>query len=604
MKKLIRSRTYFLAITLVIVAVTAGPSVFLTSLPAAQSEVAETDVLIVGAGPSGLSAALEALQQGARVTVIDMWSIFGGHGVLSGGVLAIVDTPMQRAEGIEDSSELAYQDFIEWGEDNNTEWVRFYVNHSRELIYDWVTGMGLEFRSLGRQPGNRVARIHSTLGGGRALVTTLYQECLKYPNVEFVFNHKVTDLVREEQRISGVETENLRTGEHRSYRASVVILATGGFQSSLELVRKNWPKHLTTPDRLLFSAGFNATGSGHELAQEAGGVLHYMDHQWNYSTGIPHPGHPGTDRGLSGGSSVSIWVNAEGERFVNESASPKDSLPAILDQTSSSYWAVFDDSASFRMSGTGWDNARQVLQDQAPGLLKKADSIEGLAEAMGLSSDKLEATVDRYNAMIDQGRDRDFGRFDENRSPSEEINIRHHTPQKIEEPPFYAVQGYPITRKSMGGVSIDLGARVVDTDSRPIPGLYAVGELTGLAQINGKAALEGTFLGPSIVTGRVAARSALADRGRQAVEISSQTPDHPYPGEGLPVENAACLKCHDLPRLVNASRRGYDHFERLHRRVLEERRECVSCHAEFVPVDLETHRFDRMAQAENCATCH
>ena len=72
----------------------------------------------------------------------------------------------------------------------------------------------------------------------------------------------------------------------------------------------------------------------------------------------------------------------------------------------------------------------------------------------------------------------------------------------------------------------------------------------------------------------------------------------------MPVENAACLKCHDLPRLVDASRRGYDHFERLHRRVLEERRECVGCHAEFVPVDLETHRFDRMAQAENCATCH
>ncbi|MCH8818975.1 MAG: FAD-binding protein [Acidobacteria bacterium] len=283
-------------------------------------------------------------------------------------------------------------------------------------------------------------------GGWTSPVTTLYRECLKYPNVDFVWNHKVTDLVQVEQRISGVETENLRTGELRTFRASAVILATGGFQSSLELVRQNWPQHLKSPDRLLFSAGFNATGSGHTLAREAGGVLHYMDHQWNYSTGIPHPGHPGTDRGLSGGNSVSIWVNAEGERFVNESASPKDSLPAILNQASSTYWAVFDEAASFRMSGTGWDNAREVLLQKAPGLMKRADSIEGLAELMGLPSDKLEATVDRYNAMIDQGRDEDFGRFDEDRLPSEEVNIRHHTPLKIEQAPFDAIQGYPPAR--------------------------------------------------------------------------------------------------------------------------------------------------------------
>ena len=601
MKRVMRSRTCFLLIALTLAGVI-GYAV-MPVVPAAQAQASETDLLIVGAGPSGLSAALEALQRGARVTVIDMWSIFGGHGVLSGGVLNIVGTSMQREQGIEDSPELAYQDFIEWGEDNNTEWVRFYVNNSRNLIYDWLTGMGLEFRSVGRQPGNRVPRIHSTLGGGRALVTTLYRETLKYPNVDYIWNHKVTGLVTENHRISGVETENLRTGEIQTFRASAVILATGGFQSSLEMVRENWPKHLKSPDRLLFSAGFNATGSGHTLAREAGGVLRDLDHQWNYSTGIPHPGHPGTDRGLSGGSSVSIWVNAEGKRFVNESASPRDSLPAILDQPSSTYWAVFDETANFRMSGTGWDNAREVLQEKAPGLMKSAPSIEGLAEVAGLPADRLKATVDRYNDMIDQGRDEDFGRFDEDRPPSEEVNIRPHTPRKIEQPPFYAVQGYPITRKSMGGVAIDLSCQVLDQNDRPISGLYAVGELTGLAQINGSAALEGTFLGPSIVTGRVAARSALTQMGHDA-DVSNQVRDHPSPPQGASIENQACLKCHDVSRLVGADRRGYDHFERLHRRVLEERRQCVSCHAEFVPVDREPHRFDRAAQALNCATCH
>ena len=567
---------------------------------------ADADLLIVGAGPSGLSAALDAAQQGARVTVVDMWSIFGGHGVLSGGVLNIVGTPYQKAHGVEDNPDLAYQDFIKWGEDNNTEWVRYYVNHSRRLIFDWLTGMGLEFRSLGRQPGNSVRRIHSTLGGGRALVTTLYQESLKYPNVEFLWNYKVIDLVKENGRISGVATENLRTGEARTFRASAVILATGGFQSNLEMVREFWPQDLKFPDRLLFSAGFNATGSGHELAQEAGGVLHYMDHQWNYSTGIPHPRHQGTDRGLSGGSAVSIWVNEEGRRFVNESASPRYSFPAIVNQTSSTYWAIFDDEAGVRMSGTGWDNAKQVISEEAPDLMKSADSIEELAKSVGLPADALKGTVDRYNAMVDQGKDKDFGRFDPDRSPSEEINIRPHTPQKIEQPPFHAIQSYPVTRKSMGGVSIDLSARVLDRNNQPIPGLYAVGELTGLAQINGKAALEGTFLGPSIVTGRVAAQSALAELGHKPGQISRKgaTPTQPSRQGEPSVKNETCLECHSLPQLVDQKRPGYDHFERVHRIVLNEQYACVSCHSEMAPVRMESHRFDRAVQAENCARCH
>ena len=101
--------------------------------PSPQIQDQEVDVLVVGAGISGLAAALEAGRQGARVHVIDMWSIFGGHAVLAGGVLNIVGTPLQEALGIEDSTELAYSDFMSWGEDPDPEWVRFYVDHSREL---------------------------------------------------------------------------------------------------------------------------------------------------------------------------------------------------------------------------------------------------------------------------------------------------------------------------------------------------------------------------------------------------------------------------------------------------------------------------------------
>ncbi len=84
-------------------------------------------------------------------------------------------------------------------------------------------------------------------------------------------------------------------------------------------------------------------------------------------------------------------------------------------------------------------------------------------------------------------------------------------PPKIEKPPSYAGRFVPLTRKSMGGVVIDLSCRVLNASGKPIPGLYAVGELTGLAGVNGKCTLEGTFLGASILTGRVAGRAALTE---------------------------------------------------------------------------------------------
>src|ERR1041384_956564 len=107
-----------------------------------------TDVLIIGAGMAGLSAALAAANGGANVVVIDMASVFGGHAVMAGGDVTIVDTPMQRKQNIKDSPDLAYEDFMRWGVDNNSQWVRYYVEHSREDIYDFLVGLGVNFTGV------------------------------------------------------------------------------------------------------------------------------------------------------------------------------------------------------------------------------------------------------------------------------------------------------------------------------------------------------------------------------------------------------------------------------------------------------------------------
>ena len=105
-------------------------------------------VVVVGAGLSGLSAALELADGGARVVVVDMSSVYGGHAVMSQGGVSVVATPVQQAAGEKDSPDLAYKDFIDWGEGANREWVRYYVDHSREQIYDWLIELGVQFSGV------------------------------------------------------------------------------------------------------------------------------------------------------------------------------------------------------------------------------------------------------------------------------------------------------------------------------------------------------------------------------------------------------------------------------------------------------------------------
>jgi uncharacterized protein len=349
-----------------------------------------------------------------------------------------------------------------------------------------------------------------------------------------------------------------------------------------------------------------------EMAIKVGGAVSNLDHQWNYQRGLPDPRYPGAERGLNAGVRDPLWVNAQGKRFVNEEASSPETLHALLQQHPATYWAIFDNGAKGNLFviGTGWNRAaieHWIVNN--PKLLKRGNSIRELAAQTGLSPDTLAATVARYNAMVSDGNDTDFGRFAKRPAgdPSDQ-----RVPPKIESPPFYALELFPLTRKSMGGIAIDRLARVVDEANRPIPGLYAAGEAAGLAGVNGKAALEGTFLGPSVLTGRVAGRSAAAQI-RSAALVSSEPPTvAPSSSSAAALPDGAptwtsrdCVRCHNLGALVITPRPGYWHFERSHRLVLENKLECAKCHGEMsATFDPQRHRIDRWLQSGICSTCH
>jgi uncharacterized protein len=547
------------------------------------------DVIVVGAGISGLAAALDLGRGGARVTVVDMASVYGGHAVMSQGAVSIVATPEQQRAGIKDSPQLAFDDFHRWGETPNTPWVRYYVDNSRREIYDWLHELGVRYTDVWASYGNSVPREHRPVGRGIGLVTPIYRACVELPNIEFTWNAKVVRLLTLEGRVTGVAIRDMRTSVERELRAKAVVLATGGFQSNLDMVREFWPSEFRFPEKILAGGGTNAVGYGHRLAETVGGELVHMDYQWNYFTGLPDPRYPGTNRGLNATNLYGILVNSEAKRFVNFHGWAKEVMPVLLKQEKTTCWNIFDEATKefLSISGSDWGDFKKVdrLILQNPALIKKADTLEELARLSGLPPQNLVETVARYNRLVESGVDTDFGRFGAGKRP-----FSNKASPKLVTPPFYAMQTWPLTRKSMGGVAIDLDARALDKNNRPIPGLYAVGELAGLAGINGKAALEGTFLGPCIVTGRVAARSLL----KELV----------VPADASLAASSRCADCHDLPGLLAKPRDGYWHFEKVHRVIMERGTDCRQCHSELTPYRENAHRINRQTLSASCVSCH
>jgi flavocytochrome c len=557
---------------------------------AAESPAADSsDVIVVGAGISGLAAALDLGRGGASVTLIDMSSVFGGHAVMSQGSLSIVGSPVQAAAGVHDTPDLAFQDVINFGEDADSGWARYYVENSRREVYDWVTELGVRFEGVTTSPGNSVDREHQPAGRGIGLVTPIYRECLEHENIRFVWNTKVEQLLTENGRVAGVVGRNLRAGRESTFRAAAVILATGGFQSNLDMVREYWPAEFRFPERVFAGSGRHSVGFGHKLAEEVGGDLVRMDHQWNYFTGIPDLRYPGTRRGLSAANMYGILVNAEGKRFANLHGWAKAVMPPLLRQPRATLWFIFDEATKpfFVVSGSDWADFRKVEKEilSNPELVQTADTLEALAEKAGLPAGNLVETVRRYNELVRRGEDEDFHRFGPGRSA-----FANKASVALTTPPFYVMQAFPLTRKSMGGVAIDRQCRVMDARKQPIPGLFAVGELTGLAGINGKAALEGTFLGPCIITGRMAARTILSGLKLQSTAGAAEV--------------SRCADCHDLPDQLARSRPAYWHFENVHRVVLERGADCRICHAELSPYRDDAHRINPQALTASCVQCH
>ena len=557
----------------------------------------DADIIIVGAGIAGLAAAIDAGNAGAQVLVLDANSVGGGHAVKAGG-FALVGTELQAKRGYIDTPDVAFSDLMAWGEDADAEWVRHYAEFSDRDVHDWLVEMGVKFNIIIPTPESSVPRFH--FAGGRAVkvVVPMMQKALQMPTVRFLWNTRALRLLVNEQSVTGVVAENLRNGTAAKYRASAVILATGGFQSELAMVRKNWRSDRRFPERLLIGSGQFAIGDGYRLAEQAGAAFVRMDHQVTFINGLPDPRTPDGSRALVTQNPDAIWVNSSGQRYVNEDASSKLVEAALFKQESATHWLIFDERGkkSFGVRDAPWLNAGTVNQEILlnPEVTQSASSIEELAIATGLPSRDLATTIDRFNVQVQSGEDWDFQRF----GP----DIQAPIPAEIMQPPFYAVQLFPTTRKSMGGPAINLNGQVLNADRQPVPGLYAAGELTGVAGINGSHGGSGTFLGPSLLTGRIAGQAAAANipENPQPSTPTTQTVEETTKA-GAPAEPFGPK---DLKPLIQLARAGFWHFEASHALVLERKYACNQCHSPAFLMAGAITAQQMLVRSNTCTNCH
>lgn len=559
----------------------------------------DADVIVVGGGIAGIAAALEAEAQGARVIVVDMNSVPGGHAVKAGG-FALVGTALQQQKGYADTPAIAERDLLAWGETADPAWVGRYVRASGSEVGDWLTRLGVRWAFILDTPEHSVPRFHFAAGSALNAVVPMLRSAVTRERIGWQLNSEALSLTKHRSAVTGVTVRNLRTGERQTLAANAVVLATGGFQADLRQVRANWRADVARPDRLYVGAGYFATGSGLALARRVGAGLRRMDEQVTFTTGLPNPRDPTGTRGLLTQNPAAIWVNANGQRYVAENAPSKLADDATLRQPGAAHWIVFDaDGArTLRIRDAVWLGSPTAAATLATAAgIERADTLPALAAAAGLPPAALVATVARYNAQLAAGNDADFGRFTPGQ-PDREA-------RPLEKQPFTAVRLYPMTRKSMGGLAIDDATRVLDRRGRAIPGLFAAGEVTGVAGINGKYGGEGTFLGPAVWLGRIAGRTA-AGAAPAAMPLAPAAVAAASVGTSDPAERAATvlLDVAALRTLVAADRPGYWHFREAHATVLERGLDCVACHSPDWPTLPATTPTQKLVQLASCTTCH
>ena len=451
-------------------------------------ETLDCDVVIVGAGGAGLTAAVRATQAGAKVLVLEKMPFVGGNSLKASGGMNCADTKFQAALDITDSGVPEFiEDTMNGGHGiNDLALVTTMAENSAEAV-DWLESIGAPLPKVAATGGTVHKYLHSPEDGspvGEYLVAKLDEEAKKN-GIEVMLNTTATEILMDGGTAVGVKAND---AEHDyTINAKAVVLATGGFGANFELMCSFNPSLANA----VTTNHPGATGDGILMAEAVGAATVDMDQIQLHPTVYQATSMLVSEKMRSLGA---ILVNQNGVRFTNDLATRDAVSNAELQQPGGYAWIVFDQNLV--------DNNKSAAKYIEQGMAVTGETYEELAKAMNVDAEAFVKTMETWNTAVATGEDAEFGR---NNGMDADLSTA----------PFYAIQIAPGIHHTMGGVKIDTATRVIDTQGQPIPGLFAAGETTG--GVHGGNRIGGNAVCDFVVFGRIAGANAAEYAGAEAL---------------------------------------------------------------------------------------
>ena len=499
--------------------------IMMVTMVPAVAEGADADIVVIGAGGAGLSAAIEAVENGAeKVIILEMTGVTGGALNFTSGSMSAAGTIIQKEEGVEDTVESYIADIINNGDDfggqPNVELITVYANKAAE-VFDWLyeNGMKEATFSVARDTGLRsqfapehalysIPRTYKASPVDKTRYKSAAHEALDKlvaanDKIEIVFNAKATELkANEKGQVLTVVTE-----DGTSYTAkNGIIVCTGGYSSNSKLMGQ----YTEYGEYYLAGGAPGSDGNALLMMQKVGAGITNMDAIPTFPMGLvaKDDATRGSIASTYTWKTGGIVVNQNGERFCNETESnPAPREVALEEQPEAVQYDIYTDKilADLTAAGQAYFMSYYFASPTAAGahVMYEGNTIEELAAAINVPAENLKKTIEEYNAAVEKGEPDQFGR---EFNVSNTYNI---TTNKVEGEKYYAIRLHALCVMTLGGVTANANMQVLDENGNVIPGLYAAGEVVG--GIWGKFVSGGTGVMGPIVFGKIAAAHAMTN---------------------------------------------------------------------------------------------
>lgn len=460
-----------------------------------KHEKLATDLVVIGGGAAGMIGAINASQQGLNVVLLEKQEFLGGASAICGGIVVAQGSEAQRnmGEKSDTPSKMAYDLLHNGHQRNDLSGLTFYALNVGKSI-DWAVKQGVQLDTkagFAFRAEHKTPRVIPFVGGCPQYAQTL-REVLATTKTDVKLTTRATKLITTDGAVTGVEAK-AKDGTTYEIAAKAVLLATGGY---------GWNKEMLQGDlkHALYYGPVSSTGDGHKMAEEAGAALQLMDCGKIYPQGIESS--PGIAKSTLQGNNAAydisgILVDINGKRVTNEKGAGKDILATLMKQKNATLYLLMDKPSfeAFRkIIGNNGVTPAEVdkwlaSNGKSAPVFAHGNTLEEAAAAAGVDAAGLKATIERYNGFVKAGKDEDFGR-----------PVRFMKKTIDTSGPMYLVEQKPRFATSLGSVVVDTSLHVLDKSGRPIPNLYAAGEVANA--VHGDDSAPGANVGWGITSGK------------------------------------------------------------------------------------------------------